>query len=711
MVGNNGATLDVLGTKDYTNGAIRMFQQMGSLSGTGTLTKTGLGEWRIETSTNSGFTGALVMNQAFSNNVGNKISWLNLRDNGTLTGVPSITLNAMTKLEINDNTTANIQRLKTGVNMTLAGGQFRISGNSNNISAETMGTVTVNQAPPSEIVLSYNGSGQANLYVNNLVRQGPGAALVVTADNKGLGTAAGSTMSHLMINSMGGVVTANQIVNGILPVWLTTNPTETGVYMPNPSGWATYTTNGVAAYTAYNTTANINDGTVTATSQSSITANTTLTSSKAIGTLKVSGSTITNVGIIGGQTLTLAQGGLLIANTVNSITLGNAGSFLTAGDGVNPAELMIYAANAGTLTTTISSNIIDNGTAAVTLTKAGQGILTLAGTGDTYSGGTYITQSKLIASTSNALGTGAVTLYNALLGYNAAHAASTAGVTANSYSEIILGATPDSKDKFTLDGTSVIQGSNAQLAGLTIGQNATFAAGSMIAETAAGGNALVKNLPTNASLVFGLGQDVTENLSVGGTASWKGISTDMMLDHTLKSGTITANGDFFIRGYADDPLTNDSRYRQFTLGNGTGTTNAVNITALTPITVDLLGRVTLNSDSSKYSNVTFAVRPDSYVILNRPTAMGTTGYAAAMSVYAGGQVDAQNAGAISGNILVNPQGMLMLSASGYYGAGTATLSPASILRITNASALVGSQGANFGLLAQPKQDKPRLRMR
>ncbi len=123
-------------------------------------------------------------------------------------------------------------------------------------------------------------------------------------------------------------------------------------------------------------------------------ASVTLTASRAINSLKLalSGNSVFD---LGGYTLTLLSGGLVVGGTNWGVTMANG--YLTAGssDGLG-VELFIHQYAA--LPVTNSAVIIDNpgvGTSnIVTVVKSGTGILVMANT-NTYSGGTIINAGTL----------------------------------------------------------------------------------------------------------------------------------------------------------------------------------------------------------------------------------------------------------------------------------------------------------------------------
>ena len=112
---------------------------------------------------------------------------------------------------------------------------------------------------------------------------------------------------------------------------------------------------------------------------------------------------------LGGNTLQLTSGGLILSNTGTIGSAVNDGSLTT---GTASQDLYIFAGNN---TGVIKSSIIDNGSA-VTLNKFGGSTLTLSGT-SSYSGGTNIEQGALTVASTGSTGAvvmsaGATTLTN-----------------------------------------------------------------------------------------------------------------------------------------------------------------------------------------------------------------------------------------------------------------------------------------------------------
>jgi len=125
-----------------------------------------------------------------------------------------------------------------------------------------------------------------------------------------------------------------------------------------------------------------------------------------------------------GNTLRLAAAGAIWrASASGSNTVAVVNGTLTAGGTPNAAgELLLNTGGASNTSTSratpamrIDSQIVDNGSGAVTLVKSGPQTVTLNNQ-NTYSGGTHIHQGRLIANTAGALGSGDVHVYSDIVG-------------------------------------------------------------------------------------------------------------------------------------------------------------------------------------------------------------------------------------------------------------------------------------------------------
>jgi fibronectin-binding autotransporter adhesin len=142
----------------------------------------------------------------------------------------------------------------------------------------------------------------------------------------------------------------------------------------------------------------------------SATASTTLTSGFSVNSLKFApGATTAQTIDLGGGTLTLDSGGLLITGTATVAKISNG--TLTAGNASGAYDLIVHQFNnAGGIangqtgnTPAINAVIADNGANPVSLVKNGSGSLALTAN-NTYTGKTYINAGNLVLGSGNATG-------------------------------------------------------------------------------------------------------------------------------------------------------------------------------------------------------------------------------------------------------------------------------------------------------------------
>jgi autotransporter-associated beta strand protein len=180
-------------------------------------------------------------------------------------------------------------------------------------------------------------------------------------------------------------------VGGLIGAWAIYNGTTT------TADFASYSaTNGVIPMVANTDTTGATWGTTSNLKFSSGTI--TVPATGQVNSLTLAQTAATTVNL-NGNTGRLGSGGVLITGAFAS-TIAGPGN-LTAGQANNtPAELIFTVL---TNTATVTANIIDNGTGAVSLTKLGGGTLSLGGT-NTFSGPVTVTQGTLVLTTGTALG-------------------------------------------------------------------------------------------------------------------------------------------------------------------------------------------------------------------------------------------------------------------------------------------------------------------
>lgn len=339
----------------------------GVLSGTGGLIKSGLGT--VELTANNQYSGGTVI------------------DGGTivLTGAAgaidkNIVVNAGATLQITNTAAANnTDRIENDANITLNGGILNFFNSTTGTTpaySETVGEVALNYGA-NIITTSQAATGNtATLTIGSLTRQAQGTV------NFNVTTTGVDTRNRVLLTN------APTLNDGLIGAWATVGTTYE---------FATYGANGVAAYTGYNT--NLAQTSWAAANNVKLNTaagmTTTLTGSRVLNSLHLTGATSGTTGNqlnLGGNELRIASGGLIgtggASTRVNVISNGT----VTAGETTNTAAELI-ATISGTATT-ISANVVNNGTGAVTVVKAGSGTLTLSGS-NTYSGGTTVNQGTL----------------------------------------------------------------------------------------------------------------------------------------------------------------------------------------------------------------------------------------------------------------------------------------------------------------------------
>ena len=271
--------------------------------------------------------------------------------------------------------------------LSLGGGTLRAAGGAGEFNAQSFASTAVVAGASSIVAVSGSG-GAVTLNLGSLGRSSQG---VLT----------------LALPVSGQVTTTSANTNGILGAWTTVGGTT----------WAVSGGDGVNAgpVSGLDTFSygllNIFGGSDSANSETSTSE--ALLAPLTTNSLRVLANAAGQTLDLGASRLTLTSGGLISAasGTAAAVTIaGAAGSGgLTAGDGTAPAELIVHQANSGGLT--IAAGIVDNGSAAVGVTKAGSGRLTLSG-GNTFSGPVAIVGGRLGVTTADAVvSAGGITVY------------------------------------------------------------------------------------------------------------------------------------------------------------------------------------------------------------------------------------------------------------------------------------------------------------
>ncbi|MCX5675289.1 MAG: PA14 domain-containing protein, partial [Planctomycetota bacterium] len=688
-IGPAGGTIYVLSNRSLILDA--------PLSGTGNLTKECTGEIKIFQA--SDFSGTITMTYGLGRGNRNNII---LRDLGTLNNLAGVVIETNALFEANnDGGSSTIERINNSAAITLKGGEFRLAARNAggyNVT-ENVGSVTL--AAGHSIITSYRPNATSIpklVFGGNLTRTDPYFTLTICG-NPALGTVATTDSQVLFPN---GVALLTNPTSPTLPAWITVNPNQ-----GQPGSWESGTRFG-----GYDATLGVRAATATTVvGRNLLVSATTNYYLNAAGTVAPTAPLLANTLVIdfngntdlGAQKLTLTAGGLMkLQNQNNTIINGT----ITSGDGVNPSTLYIWNAFAQGNQLTIGAQITDNGTGVVTVVKDGQGRLILNNAaGNTFSGGLIVNNWGAVATGTTAnktyLGLGDVRLRQASwLDYNATGSlASGKTLYVEDMARLVLGAAPGVNEKFYVGPYATILGRAGDYNNMTLGTNLTLATDAIVSENAAGailGASGIKGTwPTTPSYWFGIWGTVAgpETINVGGTSPWKGVTTTgHEQDAQLSAGTINAVGDFTLGGR---PQVSGGNFNLLTLGGGGS--NAVNIITASPINVNVIGRLSLNSNASNYSGVTFVVGPDAQLYTGTvANAFGSTGTPASAIIYAGGMMNpgggaGTGLSSMNGPVTIMPDGLFIVDDGALTGTGAITMFPGSILRVGNSAGLAGTQ--------------------
>lgn len=361
-------------------------------------------------------TGALTLTgvNTFTGSTSVRNGQLVLADTGRLTGTSQILLNTGGTLRLLNGSAANhTDRVADSAVLSLLGGTLHLADDGSVGSyAESIGAVMV-QAGASTLSTVTSGSGTTELTLASLERQ---TGATVSFQGTGLGE---STQNRILITDSPGLGD-----NGLLGGWAVTGD-EFAKY-----GAAT----GVTALTAADYELG-GEGAWTFESNAKISAGTALTADRRVNSLNLATVNATILDL-GGHTLRLESGGLLIGGAASSVITGGT---LTGGSSLaSRGEVIVHQNSVSSLE--IAAAIVDNGGRPVSFVKSGAGAVKLSGT-NTFSGGFYLNAGVLQIGSAGALPvTGAVAVeggtldlngYDITVGALSSQALNTAGLITN----------------------------------------------------------------------------------------------------------------------------------------------------------------------------------------------------------------------------------------------------------------------------------------
>jgi len=606
--------------------------------------------------------------------------------NWTPNTVPSATVSAVFNAAFTNQPLLTAASTAQGIWVTGAssynGGTVTISGNQ---TLAITGTATLNSITNAGILL--DGAGNENLTISGTSNMTVSNSTSFLVNNAGTLTIAKPlVITAAKVLTLGGTsASGNIVISGA-----TTN--TTGAITVNTAG--TVTLSGANLNTGLTT---VSAGTLSLTNALAL-QNSALVTTGA-GTVTLSGVTTPTFGGLSGAT----------GNLATVISSGYTGSVTALT--LNPLSGSVTYGGA-----------IANGVAGMTLTKTGAGTQILSGA-NSYSGGTQVLGGTLTANVAGSLGTGAVNVDKAILtlalpGATSFSSAGNASYTAVNGAQVNIATQnfTNAGDTFNIAAGNIIAGnatttannginSLTRVSTIAAGGNVVLAPGSIVAfggtlTTGLGTGILTlkSGAGTAADLYFGLAANTVaaSTITVGTGTPWSGISTDRTGRNYL-SGTITANSDFNLQGFAvpgaAPVVLNMGSTGAMIVATPNGNVNA-----------NIIGSVTWTTAStalgSANNNLNFVVTPGSTFTLTPANALGASaGSAVSVSVQSGGKLAIGNGAAINAATTILPGGMFTQSLATLTGTGTITHSNGSILNLITSTAAVS--GATQGLGTVP----------
>lgn len=506
----------------------------------------------------------------------------------TYTGSTTVAAGTL-QLDFNQPGAPTSQILSASTAVVMAGGTLSLTGSATAANSQTVQSLTAS-AGTSTISLTRNTTTTQDLVLN---------LGNVTSLNGGRINFILPTGTQSATNGIR--TTSGNDASGILGGWATVGG----------NNWATVSDGNIVAYSAYtditnfstgpnavgplpnNANANVRivnggtSGNITLAATSTF-INTLLQSATGEAIIEVPTGSTLRLGPSGGIMLAAGAGNLTIGTTANSGNLSAGGS--TTG---TPGQL-IFTDQAGTQTTTVNTVLRDNGTGGtVSVVKNGPGLLILAATSSTHTGGTSLNGGTIRIAADGSLGTAPTTPQADNLRFNGGTLQMAASFTLNSNRGIQLldgGGTLDLQGfNTTYNGT--ISGAGDLIKNgtgtLTIGNANTYNGVTTVNagvftvnnNQALGSTLGGTNVATAGILRLNTGITVTgETLTINGsgngqgnlqvqtgTATWAG---DILIgNNSARIGTGSASGILVIDGVIRNGAANSISY----VGNGGGT--------------------------------------------------------------------------------------------------------------------------------------------
>jgi autotransporter-associated beta strand protein len=349
-----------------------------------------------------------------------------LIDGGRLSATSSIELSNSTLLVTTGNITTDpvslTDRINDAASINLRGAMLQWRNRAALITTETLGAVTLGEGA-SFIEFAEGGTAvnQSDITFSSFAQTAgqKGTVRFVNVD----GNLGG--FQRLFINTLNGQATTSigdGLNNDLIGGWATFER-EFASYTPSMGVGAI---NGTG-YAGYSSIVDPNIGSATDNVRIAIPAagiTTTLTGDRSLNSFNFQGATSStgnSVLDLGGNTLALTSGGIILSNVTDGRTMNVQNGNITAGTLNVGGDLYVHgltwfnnqADNTGNRDITLGANVVNNGSGAVSLIIEGnQGRGTLAATNDifvtganTHTGGTWVNSGRVVLNTAGADGT------------------------------------------------------------------------------------------------------------------------------------------------------------------------------------------------------------------------------------------------------------------------------------------------------------------